>query len=922
MNIDQNHHPPEHSTENRCMSDWKQIVREHLAPLRLPPQREIEIVEEVALHLEAVYDDALADGLPEAEAEARAVQAYDWRLLECELSRAEQSPAARAVQPSLEWIEGKGGNRMNSFWQDLRFGARMWRKQPGFALVAVLTLALGIGANTTIFSVINALLLQPIPLPESERLALVFAARTNNPDSLNIVSAPNFLDWQQQNDVFAGLTLFDSAGKGYDLSGGGEPQQVSGVRVSWNFFKVLGVEPRLGRAFLPEEETPGKHRVVVLSDGLWRSRYNADAAIVGRTIRVDGADFTVVGVMPPSFHFQFDGPPRLLWVPIAYTESDRERDGNSFFCLGRLKPNVTMEQARAQMNAIGLRLAEQYPQTNGGWSATVAPVNEFGLEQQHAMLMPLLAVAGFVLLIACINVANLLMARGAVRQRELAIRAALGASRGRTIRQLLTESLLLAIAGGIVGALLAVWSSSLLLKILPDTLRDVPFRTLDDITMDAKVLAFTWGVTCLTGLIFGLAPALLFSKRSVNEALQEGSRGATGGGGARLRQGLVVLEVALALIVLAGAGLMIQSMWRLLNVAPGLDPTNVITMKMSLPQENLYVGPPANPGFARELQAQVGGIPGVVSVSAVSHLPIGGGMAGRGFFIEGHPDPGEENQPGARYSVICPRYFQTLGISLVAGREFTELDTPNAPPVLVINQVLAQRYWPNENALGQRIRLDANSPWMTIVGIARDVKQRGLDRAPQREFYRPYSQAAWPKMTIVVRTASNPASFITPIKQALLRVEPERGVSGIETMNEVLARSVAPRRFPMLLLAAFSFIALALAAVGIAGVVGFSVAQRTREIGIRMALGADKGAVLRLVLNRGMGAAFLGIGLGLLGALGLTRFLSGMLFEVKPLDPMVLTLVALLLGGVALVACYLPARRATKIDPLTALRHE
>ncbi len=814
---------------------------------------------------------------------------------------------------------------METLWKDLRYGARMLVKQPGFTLIAVLTLALGIGANTTIFSVINALLLKPIPFPEAERLVLVWESEASDPASRNIVSAPNFLDWQRQNDVFESMALFDSAGKGYDLAGGGEPEQVSGVRVSWNFFRVLGVQPRLGRAFLPEEETPGRHQVVVISDAIWRARYNADPALVGKTIRVDGGNYTVVGVMPPDFEFQFDGPPRQLWAPVSYTPGDQERGSHSFFCLARLKPDVTMEQARAQMNAIGLRLAAQYPKENAGGSATIDPINEFGLERQRVTLFTLLSVAGFVLLIACINVANLLMARGAVRQRELAIRAALGASRARTMRQLLTESLLLAAAGGLSGILLASWSGNLLLKVLPANLRAVPFRTLDGIAIDFNVLAFSWGVACLTGILFGLAPALIFSKRNVNEALQEGSRGATGGGGAKLRQGLVIIEVALALIVLTGAGLMIQSMLRLLDVAPGLDPKNLLTMEMSLPQENLYYSPPLHPHFARELQEQVGSIPGVTAVSAVSHLPIGGGRAGRGFVIEGRPDPGAENQPGAGYSVICPNYFKTMGIRLVAGREFTEQDTPSAPGVIVINEALAKRYWPEEDPLGKRIKIGdyaSDSPWLTIVGITQDVRQGGLDRPSRREFFRPYNLAAWPFMTIVMRTASSPAAFLHPIKQALLRVEPERGVAGIRTMDEVLSASLQPRRFPMLLLAAFSLVALTLAAVGISGVVGFSVAQRTREIGIRMALGAPAGAVLRLVLHRSLGAALAGIALGLAGSFALTRFLTGMLFEVRPMDPLVLGSVVLLLTVVALLACYLPARRATKVDPLIALRSE
>ncbi len=813
---------------------------------------------------------------------------------------------------------------MQNLISDLRYGIRMLWTKPGFTLLAVITLSLGIGANTTIFSMINSLLLKPIPFPEAERLVLLWEAQANDPRDRNIVSAPNFQDWQRQNDVFANMAIFDSAGKGYNLAGSGEPERVSGVRVSASFFDVLAVKPRLGRTFIADDETPGKHQVIVLSDGLWHSRYGADPNVVGKTVKVEGENFTVIGVMPPAFEFQIWGPPRQLWVPIFYTKGDQERGSHSFLSIARLKPGVTLEQARARMNTIGLGLAEQFPKDNAGKSATLDPLGEYGVEEQWSALLTLLAVAGCVLLIACVNVANLLMARGATRQREFAIRSALGASRGRTIRQLLTESLLLACAGGFFGTLVALWSSSLLLKILPGNLRAVPFRSLNNITIDFKVLVFTWGITCLTGIIFGLAPALIFSKRDVNDSLQEGSRGSLGGG-ARLRQALVVIEVALALIVLTGAGLMIQSMQRLLNVAPGLDPKNVLTLNMSLPQENLYYGPPTHPQFAHDLQAEVGSIPGVIAVSAVSHLPIGGGQAGRGFVIEGQPDPGMEDQPGAGYSVICPNYFQTMGIKLVNGREFTEQDSQNAPGVVILNEGLAKRYWPNENPVGKRIKIgsfDSNEPWLTIVGVTQDVKQGGLDRESRREFFRPYSQAAWPVMTIVVRTISGTAAFINPIKQALARIEPDRAASGIRTMDEVIAGSMGSRRFPMMLLLAFSLVALTLAAVGISGVVGFSVTQRTREIGIRMALGASKGDVLRLVLNRSMGAALIGIGFGIVGSFALTRFLTGLLFQVKPMDPIVLGSVATILIGVAFAACYFPARRATKIDPMIALRYE
>ena len=554
------------------------------------------------------------------------------------------------------------------------------------------------------------------------------------------------------------------------------PERVSGVRVSADFFNVLGVKPRLGRAFLPEEEQPGKHQVVVISDALWRNRYNADPDIIGKTVRVDSEDHTVIGVMPPNFEFQLYSPIRQLWVPVAYTKGDQDRGSHSFLCLARLKPGVTMEQARARMNNIGRGLAEQYPQDNAGKTGAIDPFIGFDMESQQKTLLTLLA-----------------------------------------------------------------------------------------------------------------------------------------------------LEVALALVVLTGAGLMIQSMARLLNVAPGFDPHNVLALGMSLPQENTFYGPPGHPQFARNLQEYVGSIPGVISVSAVSHTPVGGGNAGRGFVIEGRPDPGSENQPGAKYTIICPNYFQTMGIKQVSGREFTERDSLNTPGVIVINEAMAKRYWLNEDPIGKRIKIgffNSDAPWLTVVGITQDVKQGGLDQKPRPEFFRPYNQAAWPVMTVVVRRASSPGTFINPIKQALARFEPDRAVSGVRTMEEAIYDSVGSRRFPMILLVAFSLLALTLSAVGISGVVAFSVSQRTREIGIRMALGAQKGAVMRLALNRSMTAALIGVGIGLAASFALTRFLTGLLFEVKPMDPLVLGSTALILTGVAFIACYMPARRAAKVDPMTALRCE
>lgn len=903
------------------MPDWKEVIKKHLMAAKLEATREAAIIEEWSQHLELLYEELLTDGLMPQEAyQTILTDLRENESLARTLRRIERQVTTEPIITGTNWRN----NMFADFWQDLRYGVRMLLAKPAFTFVTMLTLALGIGANTTIFSVINSLLLKPLPFPESERLVLLWESDVNDLQSRNIASAPNFEDWQRQNDVFTKMAFFDSGGNGYNLAGDGEPQSVPGVRVSADFFEVLGIKPQLGRTFLPDEQTAGKHQVIVISDSLWHSRYGADPDLLGKTIKVDGSDFTVIGIMPPEFKFQFWGGARQLWVPTLYTKGDHDRGSHSFITIARLKPDVTVEQARTQMNTIGLGLAEQYPKDNAGRSVTVDPINQFGREDQQKMLVTLLFVAGFVLLIACINVANLLMARGAMRQRELAIRSALGASRTRMVRQLLTESLLLAFAGGFVGTLLTIWSSNLLLKVLPGNLRSVPFLTINEITIDFKVLLFTWGITCLTGIVFGLLPALVFSRQNINESLQEGSRGTTGGGG-KLRQGLVILEVALALIVLTGAGLMIQSMKNVLNVAPGFNPDNLLAMTMSLPQENTFYGPPTHPQFAHELQEQVGSIPGVVAVSAISQLPIGGGSAGRGFVIEGRPDPGSENQPGARYSIACPNYFHTMEIPMVSGREFTEQDLPNAPGVIVINETMAKRFWPDENPLGQRIkigRFDAKEPWLTIVGIHKDIKQSGLDQEIRPQFFRPYNQAAWPIMTIVVRTSSGPAGFVNPVKQALARIEPQRGIIGFRTMDEIMYDSLGARRFPMMLLLAFSFVALTLAAVGISGVVSFSVSQRTREIGIRMALGARKGDAVRLVLSHSLGATLIGIVMGVAGSFILTRFLMEQLYEVKPMDPVVLGAVALILAGVALASCYLPARRATKVDPMIALRSE
>jgi putative ABC transport system permease protein len=811
---------------------------------------------------------------------------------------------------------------METILNDVRYAVRLWIRSPGVAAVAVLTLALGIGANTTMFSVVNATLLRPLPFPDPDRLATVWKGRIENPKNLNIVSLPNYRDWKAENHAFAEMALFDSAGRGYNLTSQGEPEQVSGLRVTAGFFAVLGVRPMLGRTFLPEEEEPGHDRVVVLSHGLWAHRYGADSTLVGNRIQIDGAAYTVVGVMPPRFEFQFWSGPRQLWVPAGWTRGDHERGSNSFVCIARLKPGVTMADARNEMDVIGRALATAYPNDNAGETVRVVPMSEYGMEGLRAPLYAMLGVVAFVLLIACVNVANLMLARTATRSRELAIRRALGAGRGRLVRQLLTESVLLAAAGGVCGLMLAIWGTRLFLAILPTYLKRVPLHPVDEIGIDALVLAFTSGVSIVSGMLFGLAPALVSFRSDVNHPLKESARGSTGGK-SRLRFGLVASEVALTLVVLAGAGVMIMSVARLLGVDPGLDPRNVLVMQMSLPQEDLYYGPPGHPRFCGDLEERVGSVPGVVSVSAIAHLPLSGGGAGRGLVIEGRPDPGPKKQPGAGYSVACPSILRTMGIPLIAGREFTRRDAIEAPGVALVNESMAKRFWPGEDAVGKRFAIGqfgSGAPWLSVIGVFRDVRHGGLDNEPGPSFLRPYSQAAWPSMSIVTKTASAPGAFVTPVKSALAAIEPSQPVSSVRTMEDVVGTSVASRRFPMFLLSGFALLALVLAAVGIAGVVGYSVVQRTREIGVRMALGAQASDVLRLILGHSVSWTLVGVVVGVVASFGLLQFLRSLLFGVTPTDPIVLGAVSLLLVGVALGASYVPARRAMRVDPVLALR--
>jgi len=810
---------------------------------------------------------------------------------------------------------------MNAFLNDVRYAVRQLVKNPGFATVAVLTLALGVAVNTVIFTVMNATILRPLPFPGADRLVFVWETFGRNAGDLNIISAPNYWDFTRQNHVFENIAILDSAGRGYNLAPTGEsrePEQVSGLRVSSTFFTVLGVHPFLGRNFLPEEETLGKNHEVILSYGLWKRRYGGDPALLGKTIRIDGDDFSVVGVMPADFGWQFWSGPRQLWVPVGYTKTDFGRDDNSFLSIARLKPGVTVAQARAEMQTIGASLSKQYPDDLANMSATVQPMAEADMQSVRTTMLTLFAAVGFVLLIACVNVANLLLARGAVRQKEFALRRALGAGSVRIVRQLLTESLMLALLGGAVGLVLAMWAASVLPSVLPGDLQFLPLRELKTLPLDGRVFGFALLVSCLTGILFGLIPAISSVRGDLTDPLKEGGRGASMGR-SRLRHALVASEVALALVVLSGAGLMIMSLSRLLGVDPGFDANNVITMEMSLPQEIIYNGPPDHPLFCRQLDEHVSAIPGVVTVSAVAHLPMSGD-AGRGFQIEGRPDPGRGNMPNAAYSVACPNYFRALGVPILEGREFTQQDSLGAQGVIVINQAMAEKYWPKEDPLGRAIVQGGQR--LTIVGVVANMHHWGLDEQYHRQFFRPYPQAGWPVMSVLVRTAGAPGAYTPAIKKALAEVEPDRPVSNIRLMREIVEGSLGSRRFPAFLLSAFAALALALAAVGIVGVVSYSVAQRTREIGIRMAMGAGKADVLKLIVSGSMAWVLIGIVIGIAGSLGLNQLLATMLYGVKPGNLLVLGSVSLVLASVALLASYVPARRAAKVDPMVALRYE
>jgi len=802
---------------------------------------------------------------------------------------------------------------MAGLFQDLRYGARTLMKNPAFTLAAVLTLALGIGANTAIFSVVNAVLLRPLPYEDPERLVMIYETNLAKGWPQFSVSPPNFADWSEQSRVFDGMTGF--RGAAFNLTGVAEPERISGMFVSKRFFGMVGVRPLLGRTFTPDEDEPGKENRAVLAYGLWQRRFGGDLGIVGKPLTLNGDAYTVVGVMPAGFALPRDTE---IWAPLSFRPGEMKQRGSHYMSvLARLKPGVTLETAQTEMSAIAGRLEKEYPDSNSGWGARVVPLLEQAVAGIRPALLTLLGAVGFVLLIACANVANLLLARAEARRREMAVRAALGAGRPRLIRQLLTECVLLALVGGGLGLLLAVWGIDALRALEP---ADLP--RLKEIRVDLAVLGFTAAASLVTGLIFGLAPAIQISRTDLNVTLREGERGSGGSSRGRVRGALVVAEIALALVLLIGAGLHLRSLHELQGVDPGFDTANLLTMRVSLPGSKYSAGA-QGVSFYRQALERLDGLPGVRSAAAVSSLPLSDYDLIFTFHVEGRPPLPPSEQVSADWHAVSRDYFRTMGIPLVRGRFFTERDDASAPRVAIINETMARRTWPGEDPIGRRISIGIGPEALReVVGVVKDVKQSGLDADIAMQVYEPYPQQAWQSMFFVLRAESVPEDLSASARRAILDVDKDQPVFGIRTMDQILSGATAQRRFNMLLLCLFAAVALALAAVGVYGVIAYSVAQRTHEIGIRMALGAQRRDVLGMVARQGLPLAVMGIASGLAGAAAVTRLMTSLLFGVSATDPATVTATALLMAAVAALACYIPARRATKVDPMTALRCE
>ena len=807
---------------------------------------------------------------------------------------------------------------MNGLWQDLRYGWRMLVKKPGFSIIAVLTLAVGIGANTAIFTVVDAALLRGLPYRSPERLYHLWERTPQAEFPQREFSYPDYQDYRQ-NQVFSELAAY--TGGGGIITGRGEPERVFAPSASANFFTMLGVEALVGRTFQPGDDKPGAERTAILTYGLWRRMFGGDPAAVGRALTINGASCTVIGVLPANFQFAFR--PADLWLPYQPTETQLSRrfmHGTNL--IGRLEPGATVAQAQAEISAIAAHIEREHNQSHAGTGVTLVPLQEQAIGQVRPILLVLMAAVGFVLLIACANLASLLLTRSIARQKEIAIRAALGAQSLRLIRQLLAESTILALAGGAAGLLVASWGVDGLVAALPAAqLNALPF--LRSLRIDTGILAFAFGLSLLTGVVFGLVPALQSSRVDLLATLKEGGRTGAGATRQRLRGALVVTEIALAVVLLVGAGLMMKSLLRLLQVDVGFNPQNVLTMTVSLPASK-YSEPGLMVSFHDQLKERVAALPGVGGASVVNILPLIGGNTTR-FAVEGDPPPPPGQEIEANFRVTGAGYFQALGIPLISGRFFDERDNADAPGVVAISKTVADRVFAGRDPIGQKLIYNSvNNPPDLIVGVVGDVKITGLDDAIKPVLYYPYPQNPSMTTNLVVRTNADPATLVSAIRNECRTLEPDVALFNVQTMEQMINDAPAAflRRFPAFLIGVFAAVALVLATIGIYGVVSYSVTQQTHDIGVRMALGARAADILRMVLKQGLMLALLGLAIGVIAALGLTRLLRSLLYEVQTSDPGILLLVAGLLMFVALAACYFPARRATKVDPMTALRYE
>ena len=813
---------------------------------------------------------------------------------------------------------------MSGLLQDLRYALRQLRKNTGFTIVALLTLAVAVGANTAMFSTVYGVLLRSLPFKNPGSLYTLWESNKKMEYDQNPPAAANFRDWRARNHVFEQLAAFDAL-RSFDLAGGNHPEKVDGSAVSPGLFELLGVVPFAGRTFSPHEDQLGQNQVVILGYSLWRHRFNGDQSIVGKAIMMDGRNFTVIGVMPPGFQFPgdtgtilniFTAPSAQLWVPLALSPDEwNARSSHYLEVVGRLRSGVTPSQAQEEMNSIQRELNREYPKEYIGTDLKLVALHEQVVGAFRSALLVLFGAVLFVLLIGCANVSNLLLTRAIARRREIAVRSALGASRARLLRQLISESLALATLGGAAGVLVAIWGVRLLRLILPTN-----FPRAESIQLNGPALLFTVLISVITGLIFGVAPAFHTAKLHLTNYLKEGERGAESFGRDRLRSGLVIVEIALAVILLVGTGLLLRSFSRLLAVEPGFKTDGVLTMEISLPDSGYPE--PQKASFFKQLLDRIHALPGVTSAGAIGHLPLGGEMASYALQVQGRaPLPNEYANPTNH--VVMPGYFETMRVPVLRGRVFSDDDTTQSPHVLVINDVVARNVFPNQNPLGQELRLGFNGFSGVIVGVVGHTSERSLDTVPDEEVYASYLQAPFLNdLFLTVRSASNPLALSQPIQAIVHDLDSNVPVSKIRTMDQVVEGSVAPARFRTLLLGFFGVTALLLGAMGIYGVMSYSVTQRTREIGIRMALGANKSRVIGLVLKQGLLLAVIGAGIGLIGGLVLTRVLSSMLYGVRTTDPLTFSAVTLLLISVAIAANFLPARRAAKVDPMRALRYE